>query len=224
MPWDSQYRGIVTPLGDDVMTDEDLVRVSPRLYGRVWKILQALDERERHFNNLQTRYRALASTWLLASFTGIGFLFTTRLEVSDGLNLQQTDLAIFVAVAGQVGLSLLWVLDLLVYHDLLVASYAIGSNLEKRFDWLPPIRKNFSRLRDPQKVRWRIAQYYLGGIGILGTVAMLIAVVTAPQSGSCWVVLPVTSTLIITAIIFNSTNSSLERGDSLKPWLEDLPE
>ena len=42
----------------------------------VWRMLLELGVQERHFNELESRYRTLASTWLLATFAALGFIAT----------------------------------------------------------------------------------------------------------------------------------------------------
>lgn len=61
-------------------TPDDLAGVPEPLFQRVWEFVKACDDREKHFNDLQGRYRTLASTWLLASFAGIGVAFSGDLE------------------------------------------------------------------------------------------------------------------------------------------------
>lgn len=43
---------------------------SKDLFDCVWKIVQECGEEERHFNQLQSVYRGIASSWLLATFGG----------------------------------------------------------------------------------------------------------------------------------------------------------
>jgi hypothetical protein len=70
---------------------------------------------ERHFNEMQSRYRALASTWLLATFVGGGFILSQKtFEVPLSRDLAVATLALF----GAFGIGLLWNLDLMVYHRL----------------------------------------------------------------------------------------------------------
>ena len=49
-----------------------------KAYEQLWGIYRELGEMERHFGNVQARYRALASTWLLAAMAGIGFVLEAR--------------------------------------------------------------------------------------------------------------------------------------------------
>lgn len=53
------------------MGDEPVTPESPAL---VWQMYSGLTEQCQHFNTLESSYRTLASTWLLAAFGGIGFL------------------------------------------------------------------------------------------------------------------------------------------------------
>jgi len=80
-----------------------------------WEILTLITETENHFNNLCFKIRTLASTWLLATFVGIGFL----LEKTIVKELPVDDLLILLCWAGSVGILVLWILDLQVYQKLL---------------------------------------------------------------------------------------------------------
>ncbi len=94
----------------------------------------ALDEQERHFNDLESRYRTLASTWLLATFAALGFLATKK---TDAISVSPLLVMSFVAFCGGAGIVLLWNLDLMVYHRLLDASFIAGIELERANPWLP---------------------------------------------------------------------------------------
>jgi hypothetical protein len=71
-----------------------------------------LGQIERSHSNNQTSYRMLASTWMLAAFAGIGFMISSK-EFSFDIPKEVFILAI--ALAGGIGLGLLWILDLLFY-------------------------------------------------------------------------------------------------------------
>src|SRR5262245_830160 len=93
----------------------------------LWKIFDFIAEQERHFNNLQSKYRVLASAWLLASLSGIGFVIKELTRPTDSPYL----LIAAIAAAGGTGIYLLWVVDILVYHRLLDACFVEGLKLER---------------------------------------------------------------------------------------------
>src|SRR5215831_10526015 len=105
---------------------------------RIWKIYCELGVIERHFNNVQSTYRALASTWLLAALGGIGFVISKELT----LRIPSELIIGAIGIAAGIGVYLLWVLDLLVYQRLLDAAYIEGRNLETNHQWLPQVRNN----------------------------------------------------------------------------------
>ncbi len=122
-------------------------------FENVWKIVQECGEEERHFNTLQSVYRGVASTWLLATFGAVGYLMFNK-EVSA-----PTWVAPAICILGTLGVSLLWVLDLHVYHRLLVAAFKQGYELEEKFAWLPQMRRTMTTSTH-SSVRRRLATYY----------------------------------------------------------------
>ena len=141
--------------------------VDPQVFDRIWKIAQEIGAQERHFNSVQTGYRNMASAWLLASFAGIGFALSQKLEIVFDREL----LVVAVALAGGLGISLLWVLDLLVYHRLLDSCFIEGLILEERYPWLPPFRSNMMKIQAGQGVLFRTVGFYLAPIVVLIIVA-----------------------------------------------------
>ena len=141
--------------------------VDKECFDRVWKIAQEIGVQERHFNGLQTAYRNMASVWLLAAFAGIGFAISQKLA----LTLDRELLIAAVAAAGGVGIALLWVLDLLVYHRLLDSCFIEGLVLEARYPWLPPLRGNMMQTQKGQGVLFRTVGFYLAPIVLLILVA-----------------------------------------------------
>jgi hypothetical protein len=101
-----------------------------------WQCLQEITQSEHHFNTIESKYRALVSTWLLATFGGMGFIATADLPFPQGS-------AIFaIALAGSLGVQLIWVVDLLAYHHLLSAYFLEGLRIEARHPELPQVRWN----------------------------------------------------------------------------------
>jgi hypothetical protein len=145
--------------------------VDKNLFEHVWAFHKQLEEREKHFNGLQSRYRALASTWLLAAFAGIGFVLTNTLPDLWPPSV----IAVFLSFAGAIGITLLWTLDVLVYHELLMAGYVVGKRLEEEYAWLPPVRTNPRKPFTKSRVRWYIALFYASGVTVLCLSAVLIS-------------------------------------------------
>ena len=137
--------------------------VDKEMFERVWKIVEEIGVQERHFNGLQTGYRSMASAWLLATFAGIGFASTQTIQIGIDREL----LVAAIAVAGGVGIALLWVLDLLVYHRLLDSCFIEGLILEERYPWLPPFRSNMMQTQQGQGVLFRTVGFYLAPVGLL---------------------------------------------------------
>lgn len=141
------------------------------LFDRVWKIVQECGEEERHFNQLQSVYRGVASTWLLATLGAVGYLlFNKDTKVSDP-HFGAYFFAAAICFLGAFGIGLTWVLDLRVYHRLLVAVFEEGRKLENQFAWLPRLRTNMYNIgrtrnsgRDP--IRKLLAWYYVGTAGV----------------------------------------------------------
>jgi hypothetical protein len=73
----------------------------------IWKIYCELGVIDRHFGSAQSNCRALASTWMLAAFAGIGFVISKELT----LTIPKEVLVGVISVGGGVGVYLLWVLS-----------------------------------------------------------------------------------------------------------------
>ena len=152
--------------GSQVASDA-LGSVDPVTYARVWNVIGEIGVQERHFNELQSGYRNMASGWLLAVFAGIGFSLSQKLQINIPCEL----LIAAIAAAGCVGIGLLWILDLLVYHRLLDACFIEGLFLEERYPWLPPLRHNMMETQAGQGVLFRTIGFYLIPINFLILVA-----------------------------------------------------
>jgi hypothetical protein len=151
-----------------VVERDSIASVDSNEFERVWHIFCELGVSERHFNELQSRYRSLASTWLLATFVGIGFVAskeTFNIPVSRSLAIAG------LALAGTVGLTMLWIMDMMVYQQLLGAGFGYGLTLEQEYPWLPPLRTRMMSVTDNKGVRPRILGYYLAGNAVLASVA-----------------------------------------------------
>jgi len=124
------------------------------IFESVWKIVQECGEEERHFNTLQSVYRGVASSWLLAAFGAVGYLLFDK----DG-KVMHPWMAGGICILGALGICLLWMLDLHIYHRLLEAAFKQGRDLETTFAWLPRFRSE-SQLCTKGRVRRRLVLYY----------------------------------------------------------------
>ena len=126
-----------------------------------------LGEQQRHFNGLQSHYRTMASTWLLGTLTGIGLVYSDKVVLPI-----PPELAVAVlATAASLGIVLLWMLDILVYHELLVANYEAGKDLEREYAWLPQVRDRYSRGHSGAPVRVRASRFYIASAQLLLIIA-----------------------------------------------------
>lgn len=140
---------------------------------------------ERHFNEMQSRYRALASTWLLAAIAAIGFILTRRLSV----HIDPALLIAAISFAAGCGVALLWNLDLLVYHRLLHAVFRAGLELDATYPNTPQIRQAMDAATDDKGVNKYVVYYYLVTTGALFLVAILAFEVWASEAIGDWALL-----------------------------------
>jgi hypothetical protein len=133
----------------------------------VWQILRGLSQDENHFNDMQARYRLLASTWLLASLGAIGTLTSTNLASPLPGAWR---LIAGIGGAAFVGISILGVLDVGVYHRLLLANYESGREVEYRYAWVPRVRLRMLTRARPAAVLY----YAVLGVVELGAVVIAI--------------------------------------------------
>jgi hypothetical protein len=113
-----------------------LEKVDPELFSTVMQLSAQIGGKEEHFNNLQTEYRKLASTWSLAALGASGYL----LQSSSGLPFDHWYIVFGVSVAASVGIAILWMLDLKVYQVLLDGFFKEGVRLEsENYQWLPSV-------------------------------------------------------------------------------------
>jgi hypothetical protein len=130
---------------------------------------------ERHFNDMQARYRALASTWLLAAIAGIGFILTNDLQLSVDRFL----LVAGIAVAAAFGVTLLWQVDLIVYQGLLEAAFLAGLVLEEEHPEIGEMRLLMLANVGGGSAAPRVVYFYIGCAGALLLTALVAIAVAA---------------------------------------------
>jgi hypothetical protein len=114
-----------------------------------WEVLKELGVTERHFNQLEAEYRKLASIWLLAAFAGMGFVLKENLHLAVPAEIA----LVAIGLAASVGIFLLWIVDLLVYHQLLDACFTKAKEIEKKYrQQLPQVRAGMEHTQSGGKV------------------------------------------------------------------------
>ena len=149
---------------------EPIREVDPVVFDRVWRLVCEIGVYERHFNTLQQTYRALTSTWLLASIGAAGFILEKLRDSTPQNSLSPAFILIAlsgIGVAGGVGILLLWNLDLLVYQRLLDANFVEGIKLENEFPWLPPVRSNMMRVHKNRGIMPKVVWFYSASSSVL---------------------------------------------------------
>lgn len=109
-------------------------------YGAYTQIAESLQ----HYNRVQAIYRSFVSTWLIATFIGIGYSLS-----SFEINLPFHPLLTiaFICTASTMGISLVWYMDLIVCEQQIAASVFEGIELEKMHPWLPRFYNNIKDMR-----------------------------------------------------------------------------
>jgi hypothetical protein len=180
------------------------------------EIYSNLGAYEQHFNEIQSKYRSLASTWLLATFAGIGFILSEKLNMLIPLDLTIAA----IAVAGSIGIYLLWNLDHMVYHRLLESAFIECLKLEDEYDWLPKAAHNMRTLQEGGKgVSSRILLFYLVPQFILYIIAIFSYIHWLNCSYlniySAVILLLVLSLIVVVKDMYTSTQKSINIINSL---------
>lgn len=128
-----------------------------------WQQVVEAGQYERHFNQLESTYRTLASTWLLATFAGIGFAIVNGKIIPFDWQLA----AAFIAFLGAVGLIFVWMLDVLIYHRLLDAIFFTAREIERQHPGLPPFRRHMLRITRVGGAVQFVQLFYIAGVDTL---------------------------------------------------------
>lgn len=132
-------------------------------FEQAFRIVEHIGEHERHFNTLEADYRKLASTWLLAALGACGYV----LKSDSQMPFDKWYLVCGICIAGSIGLGVLWVLDIKVYHRLLHAFFLEGVKLEMDNPSLRPIRINMARTQRSRNVVTKVQFFYFVSIYLL---------------------------------------------------------
>jgi hypothetical protein len=132
--------------------DSELTPTSPEM---IWQMYEGLTSQCQHFNGLESTYRALASTWLLAAFGGVGYVLSNNVGGHAAL------LSAAIGAAAALGIVLLWILDLQVYHSLLVGAFSEQLRLEREHPWLPQSAHQMQKAHRGEGVLPKVVWFYV---------------------------------------------------------------
>lgn len=114
---------------------------------------------EHHFNTIEFEVRKLASAWLIAAFTAIGFI--VRGDITGNSLFSSWTMLLLVAGLAQLGLFTLWILDQVVYHGLLDAVFTKALHIERQLPQLPPLRSMMMRISGGAGMARYLSLFYL---------------------------------------------------------------
>lgn len=154
----------------------------------IWDMYKSLTDQCAHFNSLESTYRSLTSTWLLATFGGIGFV----LQEQASLTLYVPYLIAAIAYAGAAGVLLLWLLDLGVYHKLLSSAFSEQLRLEKQNTWLPQVAHKMMETQKGIGVVPRVVWFYIGTYSVLAGIGSVAIVHAVFGASAVWMILLLT--------------------------------
>ncbi|HLK27344.1 MAG TPA: hypothetical protein VKT28_02095 [Puia sp.] len=143
--------------------ENDILTIDDKKFNRILELMKEITNMEQHFNDLETKYRILASQWLLASFAAIGFILTK----DPALPFNKLWLAMGICSVSSIGIFQIWRMDLMVYQQLLRAAFYEGVKLEKKFSFLPQIKNGMISRVKKGDVTQTLVYYYSVSISVL---------------------------------------------------------
>jgi hypothetical protein len=138
----------------------------------ILKLYLSIGDAERQLNTIQNQYRLLASTWMIASLGGIGFVLKSSASDGWAVDLEKTFVCCLIALSGAVSILMLWLVDIGVYQRLLSQYFNEGMAMEQGEPWLPQMR-NQTRREFKGKLSRIISFYYIGLFVFLSAVACI---------------------------------------------------
>lgn len=110
--------------------------VDDKTFNRAWEITKELNENIRHYNEHQTKYRSLASQWLIGAFAAMGFVLISKIE----LPFEKLWLIAVISLVAASGIFQLWRMDIPVFQKIISAFFSSGLDLESKYRFLPPVK------------------------------------------------------------------------------------
>jgi hypothetical protein len=187
-------------------------KIDNESFHRVWEVMKETYEEERHFNNLETQYRILASQWLLGAFAAIGFVVVSN----PTLSFNKLWLVVAISIISGVGIFQLWRMDIIIYQRLLGAVFNEGIELEKKFDFLPKIKTRMKKSVPKENVTDVLFYYYYISIVFFAVVALGVSIYLLNEKIVTGILIAAPCVLIFLLIWLNNfmRNHSKERNQA----------
>jgi hypothetical protein len=138
--------------------------------------LKILAANERQFHSIQAGVRGLASTWTLAALAGIAILLQRSNDII--WLFPPFLLVILICLMVNVGLTVLWIIDQMVYQRLFNTNYLAALRLEQQFSSIPPVRAIQALTTQGRSIASWIKFFYIGPILVFAVSALVVAVVS----------------------------------------------
>jgi hypothetical protein len=191
------------------------------------ELYKELGAYERHFNTMQGICRNIASTWLLATIGGIGYVVSKNF--SDSI-IKFWLAGSLVALAGAIGIFLLWILDVLVYHKLLLAVFEGSNTLEQKLSLENQLElKVRSKMRNAFSsggggVTWLISLFYGVPMVLLSVIAFVLALSGRPSLNYVCSVLAAIMLFVALWVLITNTECAARSRAVLASWATTLRE
>jgi len=176
------------------------------IYGVYAKLIEGI----KHFDGIQTTYRMMSSTLLLAIVAAIGFLFS---RMATEFPVNRLIGVIAVCVSGIAGITTLGFLDLVFQERLVVSNFVEALKFEKTYKWLPQVHHRMVHGGTHHGSPTRKALFYIGCSTCLFIIAGSALVdLSHAQSYVKYVVwLAVLVIILLYSLIFTAKTGKFER-------------
>jgi hypothetical protein len=140
--------------------DQELSEEKFLVYGTYSQIADIL----KHRDSIQATYRTFASTWLLATFVGIGYALSSK---ETSIPFHPLLAVAFISLASATGIFIIWLMDLVSCEQSIASMVYNGMELERQHAWLPHYYHNVNEMGSLRKFIRLKALFYNGCLSIL---------------------------------------------------------
>ncbi|HWJ89628.1 MAG TPA: hypothetical protein VNR87_00870 [Flavisolibacter sp.] len=130
-----------------------------------WEYMKEINENVRHYNEHQTKYRTLASQWLLGAFAGIGFVLYSE----GSLPFNKLWIVFGICLASSLGIYQLWRMDMVIFQRLLGAFFFTGKKIEAQEPHLPQVKQRIVDVIPSHNVGETLFYFYFFMVAVLLT-------------------------------------------------------